>query len=117
MASEQAMRWASWRPLGEGKHGGAQQPETQQSCGFPPVLSTYLIRLFQSLDPGHRLASGIGDSAAPLDIVDDAAMVVSNLDAPPDRCKGVQFPWRWDRSNISTNAGVIRGGAVDWYQF
>ncbi len=65
------------------------------------------------------MALPLVNSTAPLDIVDDAAMVVSNLDEPPDRCKGVQFPRRWDRSTISTNAGVIRGGggAVDWYQF
>ena len=30
-----------WRPLGEGKGGSPQQPETHRFCGGPPVPSTY----------------------------------------------------------------------------
>ncbi len=28
---------------------------------------------------------------------------------PSDRCKGIQFPWRWDSGTISTQLDVIWG--------
>jgi hypothetical protein len=32
---------------------------------------------------------------------------------PSDGCKGIQFPWRWDSSTITTKLDVIRGMSVE----